>query len=343
MNIAIVGHFGGHKKFNDGQTIKTNTIYESLSKIKKIHVDRVDTYYIKRYPFLFFWQLMKSIVRDEKYIILLSSNGRKFLFPIFYFLSKYFNKHVFHYAIGGRLAREVSNNKNWKKYVNSFRGNWVESTSLTQELQNQGVTNAVYIPNFKCLKILQKSQNLMDFPPFHFCMFCRVMPEKGIGDAIDAITSINRKHKCNIALLDIYGPIEKNYRKQFQVLVDSTEVVSYCGVVSSNESVNALKPYFALLFPTHWKHEGIPGTIIDALTSGIPIIARRWEYCNEMITDGETGYVYDFDRPELLKKCIEKAIADPIRMIEMKPNCIAKSKYYSEEYVMKKICNQLGI
>ena len=30
MGIAIVGHFGGKEKFNDGQTIKTIAIYDAL-------------------------------------------------------------------------------------------------------------------------------------------------------------------------------------------------------------------------------------------------------------------------------------------------------------------------
>lgn len=343
MNIAIVGHFGGNKKFNDGQTIKTLTIYSALNKLDKISVDRVDTYYVRHNPFVFMWQMMKAILKDEKFIILLSSNGRKVLFPVFYVLSKYFYKKVFHYAIGGRLYREISNNRKWRKYVNSFNGNWMESRELVTKLRQIGVTNAIFMPNFKNLRVSDENQKQETFPPFRFCTFSRVMDEKGIGDAIQAIYNINKRYKKDIALLDIYGPIEENYLDQFRSLVDGCNAVSYGGIIPANESVNTLSSYFALLFPTHWRHEGIPGTIIDALTSGVPIIARKWQYCNEMITDGKTGFVYDFDKPDLLEKCIERAIKDPEKIIQMKANCRAEAQKYSEEYVMKKICKELGI
>jgi hypothetical protein len=48
----------------------------------------------------------------------------------------------------------------------------------------------------------------------------------------------------------------------------SNDTCKYCGIIDSHKSVDALKSYLALLFPTHWKHEGIPGTVIDALSVG---------------------------------------------------------------------------
>ena len=83
-----------------------------------------------------------------------------------------------------------------------------------------------------------------------------------------------------IATLDIYGPVEDDYKEELFSLIESSQNnCKYCGIIDSSKSVEALKSYFALLFPTHWKHEGIPGTIIDAFSAGIPVIARKWQRC----------------------------------------------------------------
>ena len=122
MGICIVGHFGGNKAFNDGQTVKTITTYNALRDVGITDIDKIDTYYIKRNPFRFLFLLTRGLLRDQKFILLLSINGRRVLFPVFYYASKLLGKEIYHYAIGGRLADEASQNAKIKKYISSFSG-----------------------------------------------------------------------------------------------------------------------------------------------------------------------------------------------------------------------------
>lgn len=344
MRIGIIGHFGGNEKFNDGQTVKTIAIYDALKRYGIEGIDKIDTYYIRKNPLRFLWRFMSGFFRDKKYIVLLSSNGRRVLFPILSFMSRFMNKDVYHYGIGGRLAREVSEKPSWKNYVSSFKSNWMESTELAERLQKLGVNNAIYLPNFKKLNIMTEAELCTEYQePYKLCTFSRVMKEKGIEDAIDAVRAINAEYGKPVVKLDIYGPAEEDYLKYLQKVIAQDSACSYRGVVPANESVEALKDYYALLFPTHWRHEGIPGTIIDALSAGVPVIARRWQYCDEMITDGKTGYVYDFDKPEELKEKIEFAIKCKSETIEIKKNCIKKAHGYSEERVIKYIVEAMNL
>ena len=155
--IAVVGHFGGKEKFNDGQTIKTIAIYDALERAGVQSVDKVDTYFIHKNPMLFICKFIVAIIKNKQFIVLLSSKGRKVLFPFFYLLSKV-GKRIYHYGIGGRLAREVEQKKHWKKYVSSFEGNWMESRELVERLKEMGISNAIYIPNFKNVHILNKQE-----------------------------------------------------------------------------------------------------------------------------------------------------------------------------------------
>lgn len=344
MRIGIIGHFGGKEKFNDGQTVKTIAIYDALKRYGFEDVDKIDTYYIKKNPFVFMAQFLSGLFGDKKYIVLLSSNGRKVLFPILCFMSRYMNKEVYHYGIGGRLAREVSEKPKWKKYILSFKSNWMESIELADQLQKLGVRNAIYLPNFKKLNILKESALCMEYSaPYKFCTFSRVMKEKGIEDAIDAIRTINSDYGKTIVTLDIYGPAEESYLSHLKEILKNNDMCAYRGVVPANESVEALKDYYGLLFPTHWKHEGIPGTIIDALSAGVPVIARRWQYCDEILQHKVTGYIYDFDKPDKLKDTIIYAVEHVEETVRMKKACIERAYDYSEDYVIQYVARQMNI
>ena len=60
-------------------------------------------------------------------------------------------------------------------------------------------------------------------------------------------------------------------------------------------SVDVLKSYFFLLFPTKCPGEGIPGTIIDAYAAGLPVVSSLYPNFAEIIDEGVTGLGYEFD------------------------------------------------
>lgn len=342
MRVCIIGHFGGGKTFMDGQTVKTVAVYEALKRYGIRDIDQIDTYYAKKSPALFWLRLIRSLFRSKKYIVLLSRNGRKMLFPVLFCMSRFLGKEIYHYSIGGRLAREVESKAHYKKYVSSFKSNWVESVELAELLQESGVRNAIYLPNFKKLDTLSNDDLPTAFSePFRFCTFSRVQEKKGIEDAFRAARAINEELGRRVVELDIYGPVDKDYEGKLECLVG--EETRYCGVIPPNESVGVLKDYFALLFPTRYKHEGMPGTIIDGLSAGLPVIARRWQYCDEMLQHKFTGYIYDFDHPEKLKEMMEYAISHVQETLQMRKNCLAEAKQYSEEYVIEYIVKRMGV
>lgn len=344
MRLAIVGHFGGNKNYNDGQTIKTISLYEGLKNSGLSCIDIIDTYYIRHNPLRFLLCFSKSMVRDKKYIVIVSKNGRRFLFPIMTLMSRFFGKEIYHYAIGGRLADEIKSGSLSISQVKSFSENWVESITIVDKLNKLGVTNVKYIPNFKNITPLNENELILDFhEPYCFCTFSRVMEEKGITDAINAIKEINEEFGRMIVKLDIYGPIEETYRAKFEKLISDNSSVQYLGIIPANKSVVSLKKYFMLLFPTFWIGEGMPGTIIDAFCSGVPIIARHWAYCDEMITDNINGYVYDFNKPECLKEKITYAITHVEQTVEMRKNCIKCSGKYRSENVIQQIRNKMEL
>lgn len=343
MKICIIGHFGGGKPFTDGQTVKTLAVCEAL-QARALETEKVDTYYAHRNPALFACTFIKSLFCCKKYMVLVSSSGKRVLFPVLALAGRVLHKEIYHYVIGGSLADKVAAGKYSVSQLNSFKANWVESKALEKRLQELGVTNAKYVPNFKNIPVLPPQALTTRFAePLCFCTFSRVRKEKGITDAVRAVRSVNDELGRPAAALDIYGPVEPGYQAELDALLAENDCAKYRGTVPANDSVQTLCGYYMLLFPTFWPGEGMPGTVIDALSAGVPVIARRWAYCDEMLTDGVDAYVYDCDRPELLREKLLYAITHQAETVAMRENCLKEAQKYSADSVIKTIVDEMGL
>lgn len=345
--ISIIGHFGGDKEFLDGQTVKTKILYDELDSKTKWKILKVDTYYKNKNPLKLIFQTLKTIIKCNDIIILLSGNGMRVYFPILYFCSKFFGKRIYHDVIGGNLDFYVEKYPKYKIYLNEFRYNWVETEGLKNKLENLGIINCEVIPNFKRLNILSKEEiNNSDINKkcYKFCTFSRVMKEKGISEAIDAVNKLNdEKYSGNTYLLDIYGPIDKSYEKELKnKLEKSSKKIKYCGKVSYDKSVDTLKQYDMLLFPTYWEGEGFPGTIVDAFSAGVPVIATDWNCNSEIIDDNVNGIIYSKKRNEDLKSSIIKYLNKSLNeKSNMKLECIKKARLYHVDIHINNIIKRI--
>lgn len=346
MHIGIIGHFGGNDVFYDGQTVKTRNLEMALQglELENTVIDRVDTYYLKNNPIRFGLQCIRCLFRDSKIVVIVSEKGRRKLFPMLYYAHRLLGKAIYHCAIGGRLANELESNPGIGRYLNGFQANWVESAWLARRLNDMGILNAAYFPNFKALMPLKVPSEVLPSAPFRFCVFSRIMAKKGVCEAVAAVEQVNGRAGRILATLDIYGPVDPGFKDEFEHLISGRE--SWCryrGAVAPNQSVAVLKDYYMLLFPTGFRHEGMPGTIIDAMMAGLPVIAREWRYCREMIEDGKNGLIYDFDRPEMLALMIEYAVNHPEAVLPMRRQCLVRAESYRGDRAAENMAGAMGL
>lgn len=341
--IAIIGHFGGNENILDGQTIKTKILYDELKNATGWDIRKVDTYYKSRKPIKLLLESIITLISTRDVIVLLSGNGMKFYFPMLSFFSKVFGTRVYHDVIGGNLDRYVQKYPKFKSYLNSFKANWVETELLKRKLEENGVYNCKVIPNFKRLDIAEiRSEKYEE--PYRFCIFSRVMKEKGIEDAIDAIQHINAEEGRETCKLDIYGRIDESYIERFESLMDKvTPAVRYMGMVPYDKSVDTIKDYYALLFPTFWNGEGFPGTIIDAFSAGLPVIATDWNCNGEIIDNKVNGLLYPNNEMSSLKDAIEWLISNQNKTNDMRQNCLISANKYQPDVYIEQIKKEIGI
>ena len=342
--IGFIGRIDPDETMVDGQTVKTRTLYRYLvRRFGASSVRAVDTRDYRRETGRVVRELIRCLHECDDVVVLLSSGGRRALFPILRLASAVLGVRVYHDLIGGSLADDVEADASGRlvRHLNSFEVNWVETRALADRLRALGVRNASHLPNFKDVDDVDVDPRVPPGPPYRLCALSRVTPEKGIDNAVRAVAAINGDGPPAVTL-DVFGPIEPSYEERFRRLVDSVPHVRYAGRVPPERAAAAVSGHFALIFPTEWIGEGVPGTIIDAMHAGLPVVASRWPYYCEMLQDGVTGLSYDFDRPELLEATIRELLALPDEeLAAMRRATLERARAYAPEAVFGEIARAL--
>lgn len=342
--IAIIGRTAEAVNLTDGQTVKTKILRDELLLAypdRKLIV--VDTYQYKKHVFAILKKLFMAFIQCEDIFVMLSRNGRTYLFPIINGLNHIFRRRLYHDVIGGALPEEASNSPFLVAQLNKFDVNWVEFESMKNQLEALGVKNVEVLPNFKRLIPLNETElDPWEQPEFVFSTFSRVIQSKGIDTAAMAIAEVNRRYGNRIARLQIYGPVDEEYMEEFEVLLQNHgDCIDYKGCIPYGESVEALRDSYMLLFPSVYHGEGMPGTIIDAFSAGLPVIATDWHFNGELVKNGVTGYCYDWRKPEQLTEYILHAITHPEDVHSMKKHCLRALEPYTVERGMAIIRNRM--
>jgi glycosyltransferase involved in cell wall biosynthesis len=341
--VGICGHFGSGMNLLNGQTIKTKTIAEELNnKLGINEVISIDSSKWKEYPIRLLINCFKLVKKSKHVIILPARRGIKIFVPLFLFFNKFFNRKLHYVVIGGWLPEILQNNKNLKKQIKKFNRIYVETHSMVKKLNEVNLYNVCYLPNFKKLQIIPESQlNIQIKKPYKLCTFSRVMKEKGIEDAVEAVKKINQETDGIEYTLDIYGQIDKDYQNRFEELEkDFPSYISYKGFIDYDRSTEVLKNYFALLFPTTYMGEGFPGTVIDAFASGLPVIANDWKYNSEIIKHGETGLIYRNGIDGLID-VLRGVLESPQKLLSIRKNCIIEAGKYESETVINEFIKKM--
>ena len=333
--LSIIGHYAYGLEYLDGQTIKTKILTNELSKkFGETEVLKFDTHGAVKTLLKAPIYVFRAMKNSQNIIMLPAHNGLRIFGRLLPFFKIFFKKRKIHYVvIGGWLPNVLEKQKNLANVLKKFDGIYVETNTMKRDLIAKGFKNVFVMPNCKELTPLSVSSLVyQNEAPYKLCTFSRVMKEKGIEDAVEAVKAINQEFGKTIYTLDIYGQVDPEQYEWFDLLRENLpEYVNYCGLVSFDKSVEVLKDYFALLFPTKFYTEGIPGTIIDSYASGLPVISAKWESYSDVVAEGITGIGYDFNDATQLEKILLKVIEKPDDLLSMKVNCIHKAKDFSSE------------
>lgn len=224
-----------------------------------------------------------------------------------------------------------------KKYINS------NLTSLPITVIGQGSINGVDTEHFKNkynkeegLKIRGKYNILKD--DFVITFIGRIVKDKGINELVESFINLVKKYP-NLKLLLVgdyeedLNPIDKKNKK----FIDELDSIIAIGFKNDIREFLAITDLFTL--PSY--REGLPNSLIEAGSFGIPLLATDINGCNEIIENNETGVLVKKKDVKSLKDGIEKLIVDKKLYSYIRDNVRDKIiKKYDQNYFWKELKNE---
>ena len=341
---SVVGHFCFEYECVCGQIIKTKVITQALiESYGEENISKIDTHGWIRKPMRVMREVLKTAKQSHNMVMLPAHNGVKIFAPLLHHLKNRYCCDIHYVVIGGWLPEFLQKRKWLAKVLKKFDGIYVETNTMKIALEEQGFSNIFVMPNCKKLTLLSEQE--LVYPegvPYRLCTFSRVMREKGIETAVNAVRAVNAELGHEAFSLDIYGQVEPEQAEWFEELQKSfPDYVRYCGCVPADKSVEVLRSYFALLFPTHFYTEGIPGTIIDGYAAGIPVISAKWESYFDVVDDGKTGIGYEFGSEKQFAEILLDIARDPEKLMNMKVNCLEKAGAFLPQVAVQVLLEHL--
>lgn len=341
--VTICGFFDYGRNNLNGQTVKTKILTEGLiDLLGRENVSTIDTAGLLNKIFSFA-RLILALIVCKNIIIMPAQNGIRYYPCWLSFWNCLFRRRLHYVVIGGWLPVLLDKNPRVMISLTKFYGVYVETSTMKRMLEDRGLKNVTILKNCKKLEICDKYTEVNTAPPFKLVTFSRVMEQKGIGNIANIVQQINEEENRILFELDIYGQIDSKETEWFDDLKKSfPNYIQYKGLVPFDKSVEVLKSYFALVFPTKFFTEGIPGTIIDSYAAGVPVISSRWESFQDVVYDGITGLGFEFENWDELKNLLLKISKTPSTITNLKLNCTQKAIDFLPENVLPELAKNLS-
>ena len=125
------------------------------------------------------------------------------------------------------------------------------------------------------------------------------------------------------------NPEEKS---RFYRCIENNKFIFYKGVLNPSDVISTLKKYDLFVFPTLYHGEGAPGVIIESFISGTPVLSSSFSQANDLISNQETGILFNINDQESLVSKLNWCIDNKRQIFNIGCNAQDKSKIYTREY-----------
>lgn len=132
----------------------------------------------------------------------------------------------------------------------------------------------------------------------------RLSPEKGVDWLVR--TWIEEKIEFPLRIYGS-GPLESALREQ----TTDSAYVSLMGRCSSEEIFEALGQSRVLIMPSLW-YEGMPRIILEALAKGTPVAAAKLGGMQDLVHEGENGFLFAPGNAQALKIQVQRLLSDAV-------------------------------
>lgn len=142
----------------------------------------------------------------------------------------------------------------------------------------------------------------------HVLFLSRLVKEKGVYEAIDAVALLQEKG-MNLTLTVAGDGRELVPAKEY-VSENGIDGICFPGYVRGAEKMKLFKSADLYLFPSFYG-EGMPNCVLEAMASGLPVVTRPVGGLKDFFVNGEMGYATESKDPEVFAELLEKLVRDP--------------------------------
>tara|TARA_R110001606_G_scaffold123860_1_gene257064 strand:+ start:2667 stop:3746 length:1080 start_codon:yes stop_codon:yes gene_type:complete len=262
----------------------------------------------------------------------------------FLLFSKILGKKRVIHIHGNYLKTEFDRLKGFKRTLFKFTIKIANSGIVLSESLKDNLTpflkeKHIYVlPNFvdeEIFNINYEDIKNKDFNTLKILFLSNLMTEKGILDLLDSLRDLE-KHKI-IYEAKIAGNIDLDIKELVLSKIKNLKNVHYLGVVRGNQKKEILLSANVFVFPTYYKMEGQPISLLEAMGFGNIILTTDHAGISDIVTK-TNGY---FVKKKSPKDISNKLITLSETLSEHKKMSIDNHKYVKEQFSEKKFLSSL--
>jgi len=198
------------------------------------------------------------------------------------------------------------------------------------------------IPNYRIPIANINYKSKMSTKSVSFIYTGIIRPSKGCKELLKAFLELKKRllrHNLEIHVtLDLFGPIYKRLWNCEGLSVNQDDPnITFHGEVDHETIIMAYNKSDIFVLPSYWPTEGHPGSIIEAMMCGLPVIATRWRAIPEIVKHEVNGLLCIPKDVASLTDCMEKLVLDSKFRLKLGREALKSSKMFDVNLV----CNQL--
>lgn len=345
--VIVIGWINKGKAADCGETMKNQLLVQRLEELG-VRCRQIDVKGWRKHPWIFIQLAWDMIVHHNNTIIFSSSAANTYpMMKMMYKLG--WKQKTVHWVIGGLFGERVQKGFFERRVVGIIDHTIVESPLMKAQLESCGIKGVKVVPNFKPINYYPDIEWKSKVPKnriVRFVFLSRIIPEKGCDYILTAARLLNEKGYADWFDINFFGKIDSRYKNTFMKKVEKLDNVKYAGFLNlrEQEGYDTLSRYDAMLFPTYWMGEGFAGIFIDAMISGLPIIATDWMHNKYLLKDGETAMFIPAHDAKALAIKMQECIDCRVDLAAMAFHCQQTAQSYdTKKVITRELLKEINI
>lgn len=236
---------------------------------------------------------------------------------------------------GVDVARDVDQPEHLEKLQGVFRCASLvlaRSESLLQRLRELGCPNEKLRLNHTPIPLEHLQPSVRTAPAdgqWRLVQACRLIGKKGLLTAIGALKEVVKAHPRLRYVIAGEGPL----KEKLESAIDEHGLrpnVMLAGWLSQEQLLEEYQHAHVFLHPSEMTkesdQEGIPNSMLEAMATGLPVVATYHGGIPEAVTQGHDGLLVPEKDPKALAAALLELLADPERLATLSRNASASAR-----------------